>query len=72
MTNSCELLLLINLMALTAVCIHCLIAEKADGENATPKKKIRFKKAKPMSDEEKRNAEILEEIAAYNGTEVRK
>ncbi len=72
MTDSYELLLVLNLISLTAVCIHGLMSKKGTEKHENSAKRHSFKKPVQQSEEEKRNAKILEDISRYNGTEVRK
>lgn len=72
MTDSYELLLILNLISLTAVCIHGLLQKKGAPKTDRPVHRHSFKKTVQQSEEEKRNAKILEDISRYNGTEVRK
>lgn len=67
-----ELLLILNLTALNAVIIHSIAARKTKKEYAKPK--LGFKRAEKheLTEEEKRDAEILSDISNYNGIEVRK
>ena len=65
-----ELLLTLNIASITAVLIHHLIAKKP---STVSRPHIRLKKPKrELTEEEKRNAEILEDISKYNGMEVTK
>lgn len=66
-----ELLLTLNIAAITAVLIHHIIAKKPS--LSVNKPFIKSKRIKrELTEEEKRNAEILEEISKYNGMEVTK
>lgn len=67
-----ELLLLINLLALIAVYIHHITTSDSKKSYEKPLLSFAFKKERELSEEEKRDAEILEDIANYNGMEVRK
>ena len=72
MTDIYEILLTVNIVALTAVIMHSFITEKKEDTVRIPKVLRKKKKAEKLSDEEKRNAEILDEISKYNGMEVRR
>lgn len=66
-----EILLIINLTALTTVFIHSIIS-KPKKEYKKPKINFKVKKKHELTEEEKRNAEILNDISKYNGIEVMK
>ena len=67
-----ELLLTVNITALSAVFIHHLITKNPKVSTPQPRIKFKTKKKKELTEEEKRNAEILEDISKYNGMEVTK
>ena len=65
-----EFLLILNLTALNMVIIHSLIYKNGKKEYKAPTFKI--KKKHKLSEQEKRDAQILKDISNYNGMEVRK
>jgi len=65
-----EFLLILNLTALNLVIIHSLLFKREKKDYKMPKIKIR--KRHELTDEEKRDAQILKDISSYNGMEVRK
>ena len=65
-----ELLLILNLVAINMVIIHSIFFKEEKKKYTPPK--IRIKKKYELTEEEKRDAEILKDISSYNGMEVRK
>ena len=65
-----EFLLILNLTALNMVIIHSLLYKRGKKEYKAPRLKI--KKKHELSEQEKRDAQILKDISNYNGMEVRK
>ena len=65
-----EFLLILNLTALNMVIIHSLIEKKGKKEYKAPI--FKMKKKHELTQEEKRDAQILKDISNYNGMEVRK
>lgn len=67
-----EILLMINIAALTSVYIHNLISVRKDKPKTKPAIFKKKNKPKELTEEEKRNAEILDQISKYNGMEVKR
>ena len=62
-----ELLLILNLTALNAVIIHSIITKKPEKEYKKPQISFKPQKKHELTEEEKRDAEILNDISNYNG-----
>ena len=65
-----EFMLILNLTALNAVIIHSIITKGSEKKYKKPQISFKAKKKREMTDEEKRDAEILNSISNYNGKEV--
>lgn len=67
-----ELILTLNILALTAVIASELLEKRAKGKCEIPKISFKKRKGYMLSEEEKRDFEILESIAGYDGIRVNK
>lgn len=67
-----ELILTLNILALTAVVVSEMREKRVKGKYEMPKISLKKRKGYMLSEEEKRDFEILESISGYDGIKITK